>query len=559
MKTILMTLLMAAAPPCLSMAVACACDKGDCVKKQVYVTADGKKVAKVKAHNVIVRSGDCDKEGPATYTVTIDDEHKDGRSEAKTFFIGEDGKTIRIGEGGSGYVWVGGGPSEDAKKARIIARAKDAKARTKALARAKTKGGGWLGVSIDAVPEVLADQFDLEGQGVIVVNVVGESPADLAGFQAHDVILKVNGDIVSGEIGKAVDLIKTRSPGDEVDILVLRGGEKKPITVKLGSRPDVEADTLEFKFEGAPVAEVEERVRARGKILRKLDGGKWVMEDLGDLKALKHLPKQIEMLMPKVGSRSTQVHLVGEDTKLTTRVERDGETLVITRKGEGPIKVVRVDDDGDETKVLYENEDELKERDEEAYLVWEDVGETAVVHLNLDGIEVPDIEIPDIDFEIPEIHIADIEIPDIDIEIPEIDVEVPELLHEWDDDAWKEHAEEWKAELEVSLGEAQKSYERAMEEYKKAMAEWREGKVEVKEWPDVFFSTPEPGAKPKLLAKRLGKPKHSFEIDTDGSIEVRIRKGDSELVQLYKDADDLARRSPELYKKYRVLMGIERE
>lgn len=54
---------------------------------------------------------------------------------------------------------------------------------------------------------------------------------------------------------------------------------------------------------------------------------------------------------------------------------------------------------------------------------------------------------------------------------------------------------------------------------------------------------------------RIRKPKHTFEARPDGTIEGKIRKGDSELVQLYKNADNLARRNPELSAKYHDLMA----
>lgn len=58
---------------------------------------------------------------------------------------------------------------------------------------------------------------------------------------------------------------------------------------------------------------------------------------------------------------------------------------------------------------------------------------------------------------------------------------------------------------------------------------------------------------------RQPKPKHSFEVNEDGQIEVRIRKGDSELVRLYEDADDLADRNPKLFEKYQELMELDED
>jgi len=59
---------------------------------------------------------------------------------------------------------------------------------------------------------------------------------------------------------------------------------------------------------------------------------------------------------------------------------------------------------------------------------------------------------------------------------------------------------------------------------------------------------------PHIMALTMGKPKHSFEVRPDGTIEVRIRKGDSELVQLYTNERDLQKRNPELAEKYADLM-----
>ena len=58
---------------------------------------------------------------------------------------------------------------------------------------------------------------------------------------------------------------------------------------------------------------------------------------------------------------------------------------------------------------------------------------------------------------------------------------------------------------------------------------------------------------------RLGKPSHTFEVRADGTIEVRISRGDSELVQLFEDEDDLEDRRPKLYEKYQDLMDVDDE
>ena len=63
-------------------------------------------------------------------------------------------------------------------------------------------------------------------------------------------------------------------------------------------------------------------------------------------------------------------------------------------------------------------------------------------------------------------------------------------------------------------------------------------------------------AAPKSSTSKA-KPRNSFEVRPDGAIEVRVRKGDSELVQLYKNESDLRQRDAELYEKYQELKSIK--
>lgn len=483
MKMILASLLLAAAPPWLTSTTAWACDCDDDAKKRVVVVTDGKTIT--GDHDCLISGTD---EGAARFLVKVGGDINDGRS--------EDDEKI---------VWV-----------------------------SRKAGGeerGWLGVSIGNVPQALAAQLDLEDQGIIVLDVIDDSPADHAGLRMHDVILSVERDVVEGDVGKAVDLIKSRKPGDEVDIVILRDGREKTITVELGSRGEVK-DLLKW----TPEADIEERIKTRGKILRQKDG-KWTFENLGDLEELKELPKHIEMFIPKSGSRSTKIYAKGDKKKITTKVERDGTVIALTQEGDGPITVKKIDEDGEESERTYADEDELREADEEAYEVWEDVGDSVVVHLDVDAIEIPEIEIP---------HI-----------------EIPEFEFKFDADEWKEHSEEWKSHLDESLGEAKEHYERAMEEFHEAMEQLREGEgfPDDSKLPHLLpLLKKGDGGLPTLMGLRhLGEPKHTFEVQTDGTIEVRIRKGGSELVQRFADEDDLAERSPKLHRKYEKLTALEDE
>jgi len=110
----------------------------------------------------------------------------------------------------------------------------------------KTKGHvvrGWLGVQIQAVDEDLAKALGLErNQGVVVSEVTKGSPAEKAGIKVSDVILKFGGKDVTGPSNLAF-MVAQFMPGTKVNLLIMRNGKEKTITVKLGELPEKQKTT----------------------------------------------------------------------------------------------------------------------------------------------------------------------------------------------------------------------------------------------------------------------------------------------------------------------------
>ena len=75
------------------------------------------------------------------------------------------------------------------------------------------------------------------GAGALVAEVVDGAPADDAGLQTEDLILRVDGEAI-GESADVAEAVTAKRPGDEIEILVRRDGEQETITVELGTRPD---------------------------------------------------------------------------------------------------------------------------------------------------------------------------------------------------------------------------------------------------------------------------------------------------------------------------------
>ena len=84
----------------------------------------------------------------------------------------------------------------------------------------------FLGVEIISVDAVIAQQLSLaSASGVIVNNVVDDSPADKAGLQRGDVILSLNSITVDDTDGFR-EIMTQLNPGDNVKIAYIRDGDK---------------------------------------------------------------------------------------------------------------------------------------------------------------------------------------------------------------------------------------------------------------------------------------------------------------------------------------------
>ena len=71
--------------------------------------------------------------------------------------------------------------------------------------------------------------------GLLVGDVLDDSPADKAGVKAGDIILKIDGEQIPDKDSFKV-ILKEKAAGERVTLSLLREGEEKSIEVKLGKR-----------------------------------------------------------------------------------------------------------------------------------------------------------------------------------------------------------------------------------------------------------------------------------------------------------------------------------
>jgi serine protease Do len=99
-----------------------------------------------------------------------------------------------------------------------------------------------LGVRIDDVDAVDAEYFDLPSVGGILVQdfSMEDSPARRAGVEPADIIVAVDGQPVT-KVNELQSEILTRRPGDQVELEVIRGGDRRRFTVQLVEAPEAAA------------------------------------------------------------------------------------------------------------------------------------------------------------------------------------------------------------------------------------------------------------------------------------------------------------------------------
>lgn len=102
----------------------------------------------------------------------------------------------------------------------------------------KHRASTWLGIYMQDIDEDMAEAFDLEtDKGVIVDDVIDDSPADDAGLRSNDVIISFGGNEIA-DIDDLNSKMRDYSPGDEVEVKVLRRGKERSYTVELGRERD---------------------------------------------------------------------------------------------------------------------------------------------------------------------------------------------------------------------------------------------------------------------------------------------------------------------------------
>ena len=101
---------------------------------------------------------------------------------------------------------------------------------------------GYLGVQTIALTRDLAEYFGVpEATGVLVTEIVKDSPAAQAGLKGGDVILTIDGRKVTG-VDRLLRLVRRCDAGEGVELGLRRHDQNLTVKVKLGKAPEGEVD-----------------------------------------------------------------------------------------------------------------------------------------------------------------------------------------------------------------------------------------------------------------------------------------------------------------------------
>ncbi|MCH8321661.1 MAG: DegQ family serine endoprotease [Proteobacteria bacterium] len=161
---------------------------------------------------------------------------------------------------------------------------------------------GWIGVTIQAVTEEVAESLGLESaSGAIISLVVDGGPSDEAGLEPGDIIIEFNG-VAVGTSRDLPFIVAETSIDESVEIVVLRGGEEITFTLVTG-----ELETEGPGAQAEPEEEPEEQPqqpeqRILGMVLKPLDSAGREQYDL---------PEDMEGILIENLSRNSEAALRG--------------------------------------------------------------------------------------------------------------------------------------------------------------------------------------------------------------------------------------------------------
>ncbi|HCJ51662.1 MAG: 2-alkenal reductase [Gallionellaceae bacterium CG1_02_56_997] len=96
---------------------------------------------------------------------------------------------------------------------------------------------GWLGAGVQELTPELRESFKLnDTQGVLITEVIRNSPAELAGVQPGDILLTIDGQPIN-DWNAMLNTVTNLPPGKVATLKLMRNGSEQLFQAKIGTRP----------------------------------------------------------------------------------------------------------------------------------------------------------------------------------------------------------------------------------------------------------------------------------------------------------------------------------
>ncbi|MFA6041672.1 MAG: Do family serine endopeptidase [Methylophilus sp.] len=97
---------------------------------------------------------------------------------------------------------------------------------------------GWIGIEAQDITPELAESFGIDNkvQGSLIAGVLRDSPADVAGLRAGDILTKINGKAVT-DSESMLNIIAVLKPKDKAKLEIIRNSQPLVVALTVGKRP----------------------------------------------------------------------------------------------------------------------------------------------------------------------------------------------------------------------------------------------------------------------------------------------------------------------------------
>jgi serine protease Do len=186
---------------------------------------------------------------------------------------------------------------------------------------------GWLGVTIQPLTPDLVKQLNLKNEnGVLVGDVVEDSPAEKAGIERGDVILEFDGK-KTDDVITLRNMVATTLPNKEVTIKLIRN--EKPITVNV-KITEMSADvqrlskTFENQLKGVHVQSLTLELKKSLNIPKRITGV--VITDIEDGSPAKDVLMNEDIIME---INKKEIHNIKDYESAASKIKSDENVLLL--------------------------------------------------------------------------------------------------------------------------------------------------------------------------------------------------------------------------------------